>query len=128
MRVGFGVREGGGGRSVVGGGGPRLQLAVKDASRRGAFRLVVREETDEAFWVCARGVPRAYRHTSVHREGSEGGALRLNGSEGGLPLALAVALALATAAAAEGEEAHENDDEEHGRDDDLHNHYAGLVE
>ena len=120
MRVGFGVREGGGGRSVVGGGGPRLQLAVKDASRRGAFRLVVREETDEAFCVCSRGVPRAYRHMSVHREGSEGGALRLNG----LPLALA----LATAAAAEGEEAHENDDEEHGRDDDLHNHYAGLVE
>ena len=122
MRIGLGVREGGG--WAIGGRRARLQLAVKDASRRGAFRLVVREETDEAFWVCARGVPLAYRHMSVHREGSEGGALRLNGSEGGLPLALA----LARPAAAEGEEAHENDDEEHGRDDDLHNHYAGLVE
>ena len=115
MRVGFGVREGGGGRSVVGGGGPRLQLAVKDASRRGAFRLVVREETDEAFCVCSRGVPRAYRHMSVHREGSEGVLF------GGLPRAL-----LEAAADAEGEEGHESD-KERDKDDDEHKHESGLV-
>ena len=113
MRIGLGVREGGG--WAIGGRRARLQLAVKDASRRGAFSLVVREEAHKGL-VCIRGAPRAYRHMSVHRGCS-------NGVLFGVP---PLALFAAAVCEVEGEEGHESD-EEHDRDDDEHNHGAGLV-